>query len=35
VAVTHERLSDGAVAERLKATWRDRLGDLKAFLESE
>jgi hypothetical protein len=35
VAVTHERLPDAAVAERLKAGWRDRLGHLKAFLEVE
>jgi len=35
VAVTHERLPDAAVAERLKAGWRDRLGHLKAFLEAE
>jgi uncharacterized protein YndB with AHSA1/START domain len=35
VAVTHARLPDAAVAERLKAGWRDRLGHLKAFLEAE
>ena len=35
VAVTHERLPDAAVAERLKAGWRDRLGHLKAFLDAE
>jgi uncharacterized protein YndB with AHSA1/START domain len=35
VAVTHERIPDAAVAERLKAGWRDRLGHLKAFLEAE
>jgi len=35
VAVTHERLPDAAVADRVKAGWRDRLGRLKAFLETD
>jgi len=35
VAVTHERLPDAAIADRVKAGWRDRLGHLKAFLETE
>lgn len=33
VAVSHERLPDAEVAERMKAMWRDRLGVLKEVLE--
>jgi uncharacterized protein YndB with AHSA1/START domain len=34
VAVAHERLPDADEAETTKALWRQRLADLKAFLES-
>jgi hypothetical protein len=33
VTVSHERIPDAKAAARLKAEWRDRLGDLKAYLE--
>lgn len=33
LALEHERLADGAEAERMKAFWRARLGALKAQLE--
>jgi hypothetical protein len=33
-ALTHERLADGAEAERMKAFWRDRVAGLKEVLES-
>jgi Domain of unknown function (DUF4287) len=33
VALSHERLPDGATAERMKAYWRERLAVLKALLE--
>jgi hypothetical protein len=32
-AVSHERLADGAEAERMKAFWRDRVAGLKEVLE--
>ncbi|SCF13816.1 hypothetical protein GA0074695_3737 [Micromonospora viridifaciens] len=35
VAVLHEKLTDAAEADRLKAYWRDRLAALKQLLESE
>jgi hypothetical protein len=34
VAVAHERLPDAEEAEATKAAWRQRLADLKTFLES-
>ncbi|MFG2057531.1 hypothetical protein ACGFI9_26275 [Micromonospora sp. NPDC048930] len=34
VAVLHEKLTDAAEADRLKAYWRDRLAVLKEFLET-
>ena len=34
VTVVHDRLADAADAQETKALWRQRLGDLKAFLES-
>ena len=34
VAVAHERLPDPDEAEKAKAAWRERLVDLKSFLES-
>jgi Domain of unknown function (DUF4287) len=34
VAVAHERLPDPDEAETAKAAWRERLSDLKSFLES-
>lgn len=34
VAVLHEKLSDAAEADRLKAYWRDRLACLKQLLEA-
>lgn len=34
VAVSHEKLADADEAERAKASWRERLADLKSFLES-
>jgi len=34
VAVAHERLPDPDEAETAKATWRERLADLKSFLEA-
>ena len=33
VAIAHEKLPDARAAERLKASWREWLGDLKRFLE--
>jgi hypothetical protein len=33
-ALTHERLADGAEAERMKAFWRERVAGLKQELES-
>jgi hypothetical protein len=33
VALQHERLSDAAEAERMKAFWRDRVTALKEVLE--
>jgi hypothetical protein len=33
VALLHERLSDAAEAERMKAFWRDRVAALKRELE--
>jgi hypothetical protein len=33
VAVAHEQLPDAETAARLKASWREWLGDLKTFLE--
>jgi hypothetical protein len=34
VAVAHERLPDADEAETTKLSWRERLADLKSFLES-
>jgi uncharacterized protein YndB with AHSA1/START domain len=34
VAVAHERLADADEAETTKAAWKERLAELKAFLES-
>ena len=34
VAVAHERLPDPDHAETTKALWRERLADLKSFLEA-
>jgi len=34
IALSHERLPDAATAETMKAWWRERLGDLKALLET-
>ena len=34
VALEHEKLPDGEVAERMKAWWRERVLDLKDLLES-
>lgn len=34
VAVAHERLADADEAETTKLSWRERLSDLKSFLES-
>jgi hypothetical protein len=34
VALAHERLADADEAETAKALWRDRLAELKSFLES-
>jgi uncharacterized protein YndB with AHSA1/START domain len=34
VAVSHERLPDADEAETTKLAWRERLSDLKSFLES-
>jgi uncharacterized protein YndB with AHSA1/START domain len=34
VAVAHERLRDADEAETTKLSWRERLSDLKSFLES-
>ncbi len=34
VVVAHERLSDPGEAETAKASWRERLADLKSFLEA-
>ncbi len=34
VAVSHERLSDPDEAETTKLAWRQRLAELKSFLES-
>ena len=34
VAVAHERLPDADEAETTKIAWRERLSDLKTFLES-
>jgi hypothetical protein len=34
VAVAHERLADADQAEATKAMWKERLADLKSFLES-
>jgi hypothetical protein len=33
-ALSHERLPDGAEAERMKAFWRERVAGLKEVLES-
>jgi hypothetical protein len=33
-ALTHERLADGAEAERMKAFWRERVAGLKEVLEA-
>jgi uncharacterized protein YndB with AHSA1/START domain len=35
VAVAHERLSDADEAETAKASWRQRLANLKSFLEAD
>jgi Domain of unknown function (DUF4287) len=34
VAVAHERLADAAEAETTKVMWKERLAELKSFLES-
>lgn len=34
VAVVHERLADAGEAEKTKALWRERLAQLKSFVES-
>jgi len=34
VTVSHERLADAGEADRLKAYWRDRLGDLRTQVEA-
>ena len=34
IAVAHERLPDAAVAETTKGVWKERLAELKSFLES-
>lgn len=34
VSLAHEKLPDADEAERAKAMWKERLGDLKTFLES-
>jgi hypothetical protein len=34
VAVAHERLPDADEAEVTKASWRERLADLKSILET-
>jgi hypothetical protein len=34
VAVAHERLADADEAETTKVMWKERLGELKSFLES-
>ncbi len=34
VAVAHEQLADAGEAEKTKATWRERLAELKTFVES-
>jgi uncharacterized protein YndB with AHSA1/START domain len=34
VAVAHEKLADADEAETRKAMWKERLGDLKSYLES-
>ncbi|CAN5537872.1 hypothetical protein BH20ACT21_BH20ACT21_09680 [soil metagenome] len=34
VAVAHERLTDVEQAQTTKANWKDRLTELKSFLES-
>ncbi len=34
VAVAHERLADAGEAEKTKAMWKERLAELKSFLES-
>jgi hypothetical protein len=34
VAVAHERLPDPDEAETAKVLWRERLADLKSFLEA-
>lgn len=34
VALEHEKLPDGKVAERLRPWWRERVSDLKQLLES-
>jgi hypothetical protein len=34
ITVSHERLSDGAETERMKAFWRERVATLKEVLES-
>jgi hypothetical protein len=34
VALAHERLPDAEEAEAMKVAWRQRLGDLRTFLES-
>ena len=33
-ALSHERLADGAEAERMKAFWRERVAGLKEVLEA-
>lgn len=35
VSLAHEKLPDAEEAENAKAMWKERLGDLKAFLESK
>ena len=35
VAIQHERLPDADTAARVKAFWRERMADLKAYLEVE
>jgi hypothetical protein len=34
VTVSHERLADAGEAERMKAYWRERLGELRSHLEA-
>lgn len=34
VVVAHEQLSDAGEAEKTKAMWRERLAELKSFVEA-